>query len=110
MYVSCLCVVCVHEYTAATYNDTFRRCLMKGDMFYYPPYTLQGMFAQETATAVTDILNHQDLCTHAPTHTIPTTTWYLLLSNPDPSAIFITGGAEKSSNALRHFKFLCHGR
>ena len=27
---------------------------MKGDMFYYPPYTLQGMFAQETATAVTD--------------------------------------------------------
>ena len=27
---------------------------MRGDTFYYRPYTLQGMFVQETATAVTD--------------------------------------------------------
>ena len=27
---------------------------MRGDMFYYRPYTLQGLFVQETATAVTD--------------------------------------------------------
>ena len=73
----CVCVhvvcVCVYTYvymcvcTAATHNDTFQRSLMRGDMFYYRPYTLQGMFVQETATAVTDDTKSSG-STHARTH------------------------------------------
>ena len=60
---------------------------MKGDMFYYRPYTLQGMFVQEMATAVTDNTKSSGSThahTHTPTNTIPTT---MILVSLKPSLI-----------------------